>query len=101
MLLAKGLKFIPNQSTSNTRKQLLQGFDEFARKMRCRFHFHNNNNDKIHPFRIKSFYNPSYTCHELENYLDLTKLDISHMQLKHDNKRSKADQLKTLKSLQN
>ena len=68
--------------------------------MRCRFHF-NKNDDNIHPLRIKSGYKPYYTCFELENYLEITKLDISHMQISNVNKRYNTNHIKTLKSLRN
>ena len=100
LTLAKGLKFIPNPPRSNKHKQLLQSFDEFARKIRCRFHYCSNDNP-IHPFRIKSGYKPHYTCFELENYLDITKLDISHMEICEEKRWFNYDDLRTLKSLRN
>lgn len=39
ILLAKGLKFIPSSKESNVKRLLLKNFDEFARKLTCKFSF--------------------------------------------------------------
>lgn len=102
IILGKGLKFIPQPKIYNIRKVLLSDFDEFARKMRCRYHFHDNENgNSIHPFRTKSFHQPQPTCSELENYLDLTKLAISNMPLNTNSYNFTKGQIISLRTLQN
>ena len=59
-------------------------FNEFARKLRCRFHFGNTESRGMHPFRQKSFYEPTPACFELENYLDLTKFELSNLDLRNN-----------------
>ena len=77
LLLSKGLKFIPNCQDKNAKKVLMKSFTEFVRKLRCKYHFHDKNDSKIHPFRVKSGYKPEYTCNVLEQYIELTKLELS------------------------
>lgn len=38
-VLSKGLKFIPTPQNGNIKKVILNDFDEFARKLRCKYHF--------------------------------------------------------------
>ena len=64
LMLGKGLKYIPQPKSSNIKQSILRSFDEFARKVRCRYHFHNPGDNIIHPFRSKSQFTPHYTCHE-------------------------------------
>lgn len=82
ILLSKGLKFIPNPKVQNAKLELLDDFDELARKMKCRYLFHTNSDDKVHPFYLRTGYNPGFTCHSLENYISLTKLELSCLPLR-------------------
>lgn len=101
IILGKGLKFIPKPKAYNVRKSILKDFDIMARKMRCRYHFHDSENVQIHPFRVKSNFQPAPTCHELETYLDLTKLEISSMELENKSFNFSKDQYQTLLMLKN
>ena len=78
ILLAKGLKFIPTPMAKFAKHNLLRDFDEFSRILRCRY-FYEQNDTTVHPFRSKSGYQPPFTCHTLENYINLTRLEISSM----------------------
>ena len=52
-LATKGLKFIPTPVTNDNqiRRQLLQDFNDFARKMRLQYIFHGKN-EEPHPFYV-------------------------------------------------
>ena len=78
ILLSRGLKFIPNPEDKNAKLELLKDLDELARKMRCRYLFHKNS-DKLHPFYQKTGYEPEFSCHTLENYINLTKFELSYL----------------------
>jgi hypothetical protein len=79
ILLSRGLKFIPNPKDKNAKLELLKDFDELARKMRCRYWFHKNS-DKRHPcYPKKTGYEPEFSCHTLENYISLTKLELFYL----------------------
>ncbi|XP_062579196.1 uncharacterized protein LOC134241129 [Saccostrea cucullata] len=82
VLLAKGLKFIPTPKQKNVKRCILKDFDEFARKLRCKYHFDNGADSKIHPFRTSSGFQPPYTCSLLEEYIDKTKLELSSITTK-------------------
>jgi hypothetical protein len=60
--------------------------NSLARKMRCRYSFHKNS-DKLHPFYQKTGYEPEFSCHTLENYINLTKFELSYLLVRkfHDN----------------
>ena len=79
IILGKGLKFIPVPKKYNIGKSLLADFNEYARKLRCRYHFADTENQQMHPFRQKSFFQPSPACFELENYLDHTRFELSNL----------------------
>ncbi|CAG2220060.1 unnamed protein product [Mytilus edulis] len=57
----------------------MRDFNEFARKLRCKFLFYSKN-ENIHPFRENSKYEPHYSCDALENYIFQTKHELSSMQ---------------------
>ena len=80
LLLSKGLKFIPSPREKNAKRALMKSFNEFERKLRCKYHFHDNKDSTLHPFRVKSGYTPGYTCDALEQYIELTKLELSSIQ---------------------
>ena len=69
LLLAKGLKFIPSPKHNNENSMLMRDYNEFARKLRCKYHFHENDDSNLHPFRIKSGYIPDLSSQALENYI--------------------------------
>ena len=45
LLLAKGLKFIPTPMHTNKKRSLLRDFDEFSRKLRCKYLFDDGSNE--------------------------------------------------------
>ena len=79
--LAKGLKFIPTPKTKKVRNNIARDFDEFARKLRCKYHFHSDENKELHPFRENTGFIPDYSCPALEKYIDLTKLEITSIEI--------------------
>lgn len=78
----KGLKFTPSSKESNVKRLLLKNFDEFARKLACKFSFDTWENSKFNPFRTSTGYKPDPACGALENYIDETKLEISSLLIK-------------------
>ena len=81
LLLSRGLKFIPMPFVKGAKAEVLKDFDELARKMRCRYLYHDNANE-IHPFKSKSGYTPPPTCGVLENYIYKTRHDLSSLQVR-------------------
>ena len=62
-LLSKGgLKFVPtpNLNAKTLRRQLIQDFNEFERRMRLQFIFANDKKEP-HPFHVKSNWKPPVT----------------------------------------
>ena len=59
-LISHGLKFIPVSKINKNRirKQLLQDFEIFARRIRLKYMFYGNNRN-VHPFYVKSNWNPA------------------------------------------
>ena len=80
-VISKGLKFIPTPVTDETkiRHQLLQDFEQFARRMRLQYIFHGQNKEP-HPFHVKSNWippvQPSVT---LESYLESVKVQLAEI----------------------
>ena len=58
-LLSRGLKFIPTPVTRESiiRRQLLNDFSQFARRMHLKYIFHGNDKEP-HPFHVKSDWDP-------------------------------------------
>ena len=104
IVLGKGLKFIPTPKKYNIGRNILADFNEFARKLRCRYHFGEIDNNNLHPFRQKSFYQPTPGCFELENYLDLTRFELSNLNY-HNNfynfTKKQQTELNSLKNMHN
>jgi len=80
-LLSRGLKFIPTPFFKGTKAEVLTDFDELARKMRCRYLYHDNSNE-IHPCKSKTGYTPPPTCGVLENYIYKTRHELSSLQVR-------------------
>ena len=75
-LLTKGLKFIPTATVKKNKikRQLLQDYKAFARRMRLKYIFHGQNKS-IHPFYVKSNWEPPVQPSvTLEHYLEEVKL---------------------------
>lgn len=80
-MLSRGLKFIPTPFFKGTKAEVLTDFDELARKMRCRYLYHDNSNE-IHPCKSKTGYTPPPTCGVLENYIYKTRHELSSLQVR-------------------
>ena len=83
ILLARGLKFIPSPSVKKAKLYLMRDFNEFARKMQCKYMFHDTTESEIHPFRTKSGFQPEQLSDTLNTYLDKTKMELSSLQVIH------------------
>ena len=81
-LLTKGLKFIPCPRTSYVKRDIMADFNEFARKLRCKYHFYRKNDRQIHPFRENTGFEPDKACPALESYIDKTKLELSSIYIR-------------------
>lgn len=101
IVLGKGLKFIPVPKKYNIGRSILADFNEFARKLRCRYQFRDKDNSIIHPFRQKSFYQPIPACSEIENYLDHTRYELSELEYHKNFYNLTKEQQTELRSLQN
>lgn len=100
VLLSKGLKFIPTPSTIGAKTEILRDFDEFSRKLRCRFLFSSDGN-RLHPFRENTGYIPNYSCEALENYIFQTKLDLSSMKIERFRDNLSHSERSSIQSLKN
>ena len=58
-LLSRGLKFIPTpvMKENQIRRQLISDFNQFARRMRLQYIYHDQNTEQ-HPFYVKSSWIP-------------------------------------------
>lgn len=55
LLLGRGLKFVPLPTSLQVEQQIMRDFNEFARKLKCRYMFYyQNNHNTIPSFRMKS-----------------------------------------------
>ena len=82
-LISRGLKFIPVTKVhkNKIRRQLLQDFEHFARRMRLKYIFHGQNKD-IHPFYVKSNWNPPVQQSvALESYLEDVKIQLAETKI--------------------
>ena len=80
-LLGKGLKFIPTPPTKQTqiRRQLLQDFDQFARRMRLQYIFQGDDKEP-HPFHVKSTWVPPIQQSvALESYFKEVKFQLAEI----------------------
>ena len=82
-LLSRGLKFIPTPvvNESHIRRQLLNDFKSFARRMRLQFMFHGQNKEP-HPFHMKSNWEPPIQPSvALETYLEEVKTQLAEVKI--------------------
>ena len=80
-VISKGLKFVPTPVTDENkiRRQLLQDFEEFARRMRLQYIFHAKNTEP-HPFHVKSdWVPPLQKSVALESYLESVKIQLAEI----------------------
>ena len=82
-LISKGLKFIPTPVTreNHIKHQLMQDFNQFARRMRLQYIYHGEDKTQ-HPFHVKSNWNPPVQPSvALESYLEEVKLQLAEMEI--------------------
>ena len=82
-LLSRGLKFIPTPVTRENiiRRQLLNDFSQFARRMRLKYIFHGNDKEP-HPFHVKSDWDPPVQPSvALETFLEEVKFELASIKL--------------------
>ena len=91
-VISKGLKFIPTPVTDKTkiRHQLLQDFEQFARRMRLQYIFHGQNKEP-HPFHVKSnWIPPVQPSVALESYFESVKVQLAEIKtIKHEHNLSR------------
>ena len=100
-LLSKGLKFIPTPLTKeqHIRRQLLQDFEQFARRMRLKYIFHGQNN-KPRPYHVKSNWIPQVQPSvALESYLEEVKLQLAEIKLSQPRNNLSSKEREALQSL--
>ena len=100
-LISHGLKFIPvNKLNKNRiRRQLLQDFETFARRMRLKYMFYGHNRN-VHPFYVKSNWNPPVQRSvALESYLEEVKLQLTEIQITKPKQNLSRDEQKALNEL--
>lgn len=68
-LLAKRLKFIPASRVNNAKRMVINDFDEFARKIRCSYHYSTGDDYTIHPFRKSWVISPPKLAMHLRSIL--------------------------------
>ena len=82
-LLSRGLKFIPTPVMKEKliRRQLLSDFNQFARRMRLQYIYHDKDS-KPHPFYVKSNWSPPIQPSvALESYLEEVKIQLAETPL--------------------
>ena len=102
-LLSRGLKFIPTPATNETRikQQLLRDFEQFARRMRLLYIFHEQNR-KPHPFHVKSTWMPQVQHSvALESYLENFKTQLAEIKITKPKNNLSRNEVKALKELKN
>ena len=80
-LLSRGLKFIPTPATRENfiRRQLLNDFEQFARRMRLQYIFHGKDNNP-HPLHVRSdWIPPVQPSVALETYLEEIKIELAEI----------------------
>ena len=100
-LISHGLKFIPvNKLNKNRiRRQSLQDFETFARRMRLKYMFYGHNRN-VHPFYVKSNWNPPVQRSvALESYLEEVKLQLTKIQITKPKQNLSRDEQKALNEL--
>ncbi|KAK3085251.1 hypothetical protein FSP39_000707 [Pinctada imbricata] len=98
-ILAKGLKFIPSPRVYNTRRNIMKDFLEFARKLRCKYHFHKKEEKKMHPFRVNSGFVPEKASAALESYIDKTRLELTSLYIRKYHQNISNEERKALTTL--
>ena len=77
--MSKELNFIPTPATIDNliRRQILQDFNQFARRMRLQYIFHGQDKEP-HPFHVKSNWEPPVQQSvALDSYLERVKYQLA------------------------
>ena len=83
------------------RRQLLQDFNDFARRMRLQYIFHGKN-EEPHPFHVKSNWEPPVQPSvALESYLERVKFQLAEIQISKPLNNLPPAERKALKDLKN
>ena len=101
LVISHGLKFIPvNKLNKNRiRRQLLQDFETFARRMRLKYMFYGYNRN-VDPYYVKSNWNPPVQKSvALESYLEEVKLQLTEIQITKPKQNMSRDEQKALNEL--
>ena len=80
-LLSRGLKFIPTpvMKENQIRRQLISHFNQFARRMRLQYIYHDQNTEQ-QPFHVKSSWIPPIQRSvALETYLEEVKIKLAEL----------------------
>ena len=102
-VLSRGLKFIPTPVTNKTiiRRQLLQDFKQFARRMRLQYIFHGQDKEP-HPFHVKSNWMPPVQQSvTLESYLESVKTQLADIRINTPKNNLSRNEMAALKELKN
>jgi hypothetical protein len=102
-VISKGLKFVPTPVTNinNIKRQLLQDFEKFARRMRLKYIFHAENKEP-HPFHVKSDWEPPVqNSVALESYLESVKIQLAEIMPSGTKNNLSRNEHKALKELKN
>jgi len=102
-VLSRGLKFIPTPVTNKTiiRRQLLQDFKQFARRMRLQYIFHGQDKEP-HPFHVKSNWMPPVQQSiTLESYLESVKTQLADIKINKPKNNLSRNEMAALKELKN
>ena len=80
-LLSKGLKFVPTPEMPRDKSQLANDFKQFARRMRLKYLFSHKKKSKIHPFYVKSNWQPPRShSRALETFLAKVSKSMRELQ---------------------
>ena len=97
-MISKGLKFVPTPVTNinNIKRQLLQDFEKFARRMRLKYIFHAEKN------HVKSDWEPPVqNSVALESYLESVKIQLAEIMPSGTKNNLSRNEHKALKELKN
>lgn len=99
--LSKGIKFIINPPLKHARRQLINDFDEFSRKLRCAYLYDTGEPYHKHPFYINSGFNPKTNCNAIENYIFATRNELSNISIKNNHPNITREEKQSLHNLRN
>ena len=103
LVLGKGMKFIPTPCNKYAKVELMRDVNEYIRKLRCRFNYHKNEKEVLHPLYTQTGHVSPKGNAALENYITDLKLIISQIEINHNNTTNNMsiEERKALKDLSN